>query len=64
MSTTITDRTKAMRTVKAMRKDSSLEEIIERLHLLARLERGIADADAGRLRTTAQVLDELSKWRP
>jgi len=43
--------------------DAGLEEVLERLELLYRIERGIAEADQGLLVPHEEVLRRLARWR-
>ena len=44
--------------------DAGVEDAMERLYLLAKVERGIAQADAGELITQEEARERLAKWRP
>jgi predicted transcriptional regulator len=42
--------------------DSSLEDIQYHIFVRQRIEQGLADADAGRVLTHAEVQQRLAKW--
>jgi len=42
--------------------DASVDEAVERLYFLEKIERGIAEADAGRTVSHEEALRRLSRW--
>lgn len=42
--------------------DSSLEDIQYHIYVRQKIEQGLADADAGRVLTHAEVQQRLAKW--
>ena len=42
--------------------DATIEDAMERLLFLAKIERGIQQADAGQTITHAQVKEKMAKW--
>lgn len=42
--------------------DSSLEDIQYHIYIRQKIEQGLADADAGRVLTHAEVQQRLAKW--
>ena len=52
---------KALEVLKRLPEDATLEEIIERLCFVAKVERGLAEADKGRTIPHADVKQELSR---
>ena len=42
--------------------DASIEEAMERLYLLYKIERGIGQADAGQKVTQAEARARMGKW--
>ena len=48
MMAAITAKDKALGAVQALPADATIEEIMERLYFLAKVERGLAEADAGK----------------
>jgi predicted transcriptional regulator len=49
--------------IEALPEDAGIEEALARLELLYRVEKGIAEADAGRVVSHEEVLRLLSRWR-
>jgi len=48
--------------VQALPDDASIEDAMERLYLLAKIERGIQQADAGELIPHERVKERMAKW--
>ena len=42
--------------------DATLDDAMERLYLLSKVERGIAQADAGRKVTQAEARQRMARW--
>jgi len=42
--------------------DASVDEAVERLYLLEKIERGIAQADAGQTVSHSEALQRLKRW--
>ena len=42
--------------------DASVDEAVDRLYFLEKIERGIAEADAGRTVSHEEALRRLSRW--
>jgi predicted transcriptional regulator len=42
--------------------DASVDDAVERLYLLEKIERGIAQADAGQTVSHEEALHRLSRW--
>lgn len=42
--------------------DASVDDAVERLYLLEKIERGIAQADAGQIVSHEEALHRLSRW--
>jgi len=42
--------------------DVSFEDILHEVHVLQKIERGLRDADSGRVTPHDQVKDRLSQW--
>ncbi len=53
---------KVIRAVQDLPADASVEDAMERLLLLAKIERGIRQADAGQTIPHAQVKEKMAKW--
>lgn len=58
----MTVRDKAIRAMQDMPDDASVEDIMERLLLLAKIERGIAQADAGLCISHEEAKERMAKW--
>ncbi|MFT3743748.1 MAG: hypothetical protein QM785_05580 [Pyrinomonadaceae bacterium] len=48
--------------VKDLPENAVVEEAMERLLLLAKIERGVEQADAGKLISHAEVMQRMAKW--
>ena len=48
--------------VKTLPEDTSIEEVMEKLYLFAKIERGLQQADQGELLDHADVEKRLEKW--
>ena len=48
--------------VKELPSDASFEDAMERLYLLYKIERGIAQADAGETITHEEARERMKKW--
>jgi predicted transcriptional regulator len=53
---------KVVQAVQALPDDASIEDAMERLYLLAKIERGIQQADAGELIAHELVKERMTKW--
>ena len=58
----MTVRDKAIRAMQDMPDDASVEDIMERLLLLAKIERGIAQIDSGQGIPHEQAKERMAKW--
>jgi predicted transcriptional regulator len=58
----MTTKEKAIRAVQELPDDASLEDVMERLLFLAKIERGLRQADAGQTVSHAEVKDRMGKW--
>ena len=43
--------------------DAGVEDALDRLYLLYKVERGLRQADRGELLTQAEVRERMAKWR-
>jgi predicted transcriptional regulator len=57
--TTMTTKEKAIRVIQSLDDDVSLDDVIDRLYLLRKIELGIAQADAGEVLEHDRFMDEL-----
>jgi predicted transcriptional regulator len=58
----MTTKEKMVKTVQELPDDASVEDAMERLLLLAKIERGIQQADRGELITHQTVKDRMAQW--
>jgi len=58
----MTAKEKVIQAVQALPDDASIEEAMERLLLLAKVERGLQQADAGELIDHDAVKERMGKW--
>ncbi|MGI9190255.1 MAG: hypothetical protein ACR2F9_08945 [Longimicrobiaceae bacterium] len=60
---TITAKQKALEVVQRLPPDATLEDVIEQLYFLYKVERGLAEADAGETVSHEEALAEREHWR-
>jgi len=53
---------RVIRAVKELPEDVSIEDVMERLLLLAKVEKGIKEADAGKTLSHLEVKERMAKW--
>jgi len=58
----MTTKEKVIQAVRALPDDASIEDAMERLLLLAKVERGLQQADAGDLIPHEKVKERMAKW--
>lgn len=58
----MTTREKARRAVQELPDDVSIEDAMERLFFLAKIERGLQEADSEQTISHAQVKKRMAKW--
>lgn len=58
----MTTKDKMTQMVQAPPEDASVEDAMERLLLLAKVERGLQQADAGQLIPHEKVKERMTKW--
>ncbi len=58
----MTAKEKVIRTVQSLPDDASIEDAMERLLLLAKVERGLQQAEAGQLIPHEEVKERMAKW--
>lgn len=58
----MTTKEKAVQAAQALPDDACLEDAMERLCLLAKIERGLQQADAGALVPHEKVKERMAKW--
>jgi predicted transcriptional regulator len=58
----MTSKQKVLQAVKSLPEDASIEDAMERLLLLAKVERGLQQADAGQTVSHREVREKMAKW--
>jgi predicted transcriptional regulator len=58
----MTTREKVIQIVQDLPEDASVEDAMEKLLLLAKIERGIEQADSGQTVSHAEVKERMAKW--
>jgi predicted transcriptional regulator len=58
----MTTKEKVVQAVQSLPEDASIEDAMERLFLLAKIERGLQQADAGQLIPHDEVKERMAKW--
>jgi len=58
----VTTKQKVLQAVQGLPDDASIEDAIQRLVLLAKIDRGIEQADAGQTMAHSQVREKMAKW--
>jgi predicted transcriptional regulator len=51
-----------VKAIQELPEDASVDEAVDRLYLLEKIERGIAQADAGQTVSHEEALRRLSRW--
>jgi len=58
----MTTKEKVLQAVKNLPDDASIEDVMDCLLLMAKIERGIQQADAGQTIAHSQVKERMAKW--
>lgn len=58
----MTTKEKVIQAVQALPDDASIEDAMERLLFLAKVDRGLEQADSGRTVSHAQAKERMAKW--
>ena len=58
----MTAKEKALKAVKALPENASIEDVMERLLFLAKIEKGLEQADSGQTILHVQVKEKMAKW--
>ena len=58
----MTAKQKVMKAVRGLPDDASIEDAMQRLLFLAKIDRGLQQADAGQTIPHAQVKEKMAKW--
>jgi predicted transcriptional regulator len=60
--TAVTEREKIEKVVRSLPAEASIEDAMERLYLLYKVEKGIQQADAGQTVSHEEAKKRLTKW--
>jgi len=58
----MTTKERAVQAIQGLPDDASIEDAMERLLLLAKIDRGLEQADAGQTIPHSQVKERMAKW--
>jgi len=58
----MTTKEKILQAVNDLPDDASIEDVMDRLLLLAKIERGLQQADAGQTIAHSEVKERMEKW--
>lgn len=58
----MTVKAKVENMIHTLPEDSSFDEIMEKLYLLYKIEKGISQADSGKTYSTEEAKQRLNKW--
>ena len=58
----MTTKERVQQAVNSLPEDASIEDAMERLLFLAKVERGLQQADAGQTISHAEVKEKMAKW--
>ena len=58
----MTTKEKVVQAVQSLPDDASIEDAMERLLLLAKIDKGLEQADAGQTIPHSQVKERMAKW--
>ena len=58
----MTNKEKLIQTMQSLPDDATIEDAMERLYVLAKIERGIQQADAGQTISHEQAQERMKKW--
>ncbi|MDY0355856.1 MAG: hypothetical protein RBR19_08255 [Sedimentisphaerales bacterium] len=58
----MTTKERAVQAIQGLPDDASIEDAMERLLLLAKIDRGLEQADAGQTIPHSQVKQRMAKW--
>ncbi|MCF7855908.1 MAG: hypothetical protein K9N51_14005 [Candidatus Pacebacteria bacterium] len=59
----MTVKEKVVHAVQELPEDASIEDAMERLFFLSKIEKGIQQADSGQTLSHAQVKERMAKWQ-
>jgi predicted transcriptional regulator len=58
----VTAKQKVMKAIRGLPDDASIEDAMQRLLFLAKIDRGLQQADAGQTIPHSQVKEKMAKW--
>lgn len=58
----MTTKERVLEAVRSLPEDAEIEDAMERLLIIAKIERGIEQADSGQLLSHEEVKQRVSKW--
>jgi predicted transcriptional regulator len=58
----MTTKEKVMQAVQALPEDASIEDAMEKLYFLAKIEKGLEEANAGQTVTHHEVKARMARW--
>jgi hypothetical protein len=58
----MTVKQQALKTIEALPDEAQLDDVIERLYLLYKIEKGAAQADAGQKIPQAEARERMARW--
>lgn len=58
----MTTKQKVLKAVQDLPDDASFEDAMERLYFLAKVEKGLEQADSGQTISYSEVKEKMSKW--
>jgi len=62
MATAISEKHNILKAVKALPEDTSIEEAMEKLYILLKVEKGCHQADSGKTVSHAEAIKRMGKW--
>jgi len=60
----MTTKQQILHAIEALPDEASIEDAVERLHLLFKIERGLAQADAAETVTQEEARKRMARWLP
>lgn len=60
----MTTKEQILHSIESLPDEANIEDAIERLHLLFKIERGLAQADAGQMVTQEEARKRMARWLP
>jgi predicted transcriptional regulator len=60
----MTTKQQILHAIEGLPDDASIEDAVERLHVLFKIERGLAQADVGQTVTQDEARKRMARWLP